>query len=170
MITSVPHPGYYPIRTPYSQYNQQLVANGICNTQYIYSSAPPSIYPQQQYPPTYQHQHQLQLQQQQQQLQLYYPPISNKFPLDAILFYDDDKPYYEFTNFARISFSLDGHYWPTSEHYFQAQKFEGYPETQKEIRYLFCARDTFEFVRKPENKPVNIIVYLHTIIYKPCRY
>src|SRR5262249_13456029 len=31
--------------------------------------------------------------------------------------------YGEFSNFARFSFVLDGQDWPTSEHYFQAQKF-----------------------------------------------
>ena len=164
-MASVPHPGYYHIRTPSFQYPQQPVANGTYKTENTYCNVPSSMYPQLQYPQISQQQLQQQQQQQQQQLQLYYPPTSNTFPLDAILFYDDNKPYYEFTNFARIGFSIDGDYWPTSEHYFQAQKFEGYPKIQNELRYLFGARDTFEFVRKPENKPVNIIVYLvHTRI------
>ncbi|KAI6657308.1 Riboflavin biosynthesis protein PYRR, chloroplastic-like [Oopsacas minuta] len=71
---------------------------------------------------------------------------------NVILFYDDDKPYYELTNFARIGFSLDGDYWPTSEHYFQAQKFEGYPYMKAEVRKLASPRDAFDYVRKPENK------------------
>ena len=42
----------------------------------------------------------------------------------AILFYSDrDKPYGCFSNFSAHGFSLDGHFWRTSEHYFQAQKF-----------------------------------------------
>lgn len=44
-----------------------------------------------------------------------------------IYFYDRDKPYYSFTNFANHSFELDGYQWKTSEHYFQAQKFVGTP-------------------------------------------
>ena len=30
-----------------------------------------------------------------------------------------------FSNFSRHGFELDGRYWPTVEHYFQAQKFAG---------------------------------------------
>ena len=113
--------------------------------------------------PLYQQQPQyLPFYQPQQQQQQYYQPTSNTFPYDAILFYDDYKPYYEFTNFAKISFTLDGHHWPTSEHYFQAQKFEGYPRIQNEIRFLPGARDAFEFVRKPEIKPVNTVTYIYT--------
>ena len=36
-------------------------------------------------------------------------------------------PYGCFSNFSRHGFELDGVYWPTSEHYFQAQKFVGTP-------------------------------------------
>jgi hypothetical protein len=34
-----------------------------------------------------------------------------------------EKPYGCFSNFSRHGFELDGLWWPTSEHYFQAQKF-----------------------------------------------
>ncbi len=44
----------------------------------------------------------------------------------AIYFYSDrEEPYGGFSNFSRHGFTLDGRYWPTSEHYFQAQKFVG---------------------------------------------
>ena len=44
----------------------------------------------------------------------------------AILFYSTrDKPYGCFSNFAPYRFELEGKWWPTSEHYFQAQKFAG---------------------------------------------
>jgi hypothetical protein len=42
---------------------------------------------------------------------------------DIIEFFDKDQPYFEFSNFARFGFHLDGHYWPTVEHYYQAAKF-----------------------------------------------
>ena len=42
----------------------------------------------------------------------------------TILFYSTSDKYGEFSNFATYSFMLDGKRWPTSEHYFQAQKFE----------------------------------------------
>jgi N-glycosidase YbiA len=43
----------------------------------------------------------------------------------TILFYDPKEPYGGFSNFSRHGFMLDGAWWPTSEHYFQAQKFPG---------------------------------------------
>ena len=36
-----------------------------------------------------------------------------------------DEPFGCFSNFSAHGFMLDGVYWPTSEHYFQAQKFAG---------------------------------------------
>jgi ribA/ribD-fused uncharacterized protein len=48
--------------------------------------------------------------------------------LMTIFFYSTrDKPYGCFSNFSRHGFELDGVWWPTSEHYFQAQKFAGTP-------------------------------------------
>lgn len=44
-----------------------------------------------------------------------------------ILFYGTTGQYGCFSNFSRHGFELDGLYWPTSEHYFQAQKFAGTP-------------------------------------------
>lgn len=41
----------------------------------------------------------------------------------AIYFYSTKDEYGAFTNFSRHPFELDGLVWPTSEHYFQAQKF-----------------------------------------------
>ena len=46
-----------------------------------------------------------------------------------ILFYSVREPYGEFSNFAPYPIELKGKRWPTSEHYFQAQKFTG---TQQE--------------------------------------
>ncbi len=40
-----------------------------------------------------------------------------------IFFYETDKAYGCFSNFSRHPISVDGVVWPTSEHYFQAQKF-----------------------------------------------
>ena len=40
-----------------------------------------------------------------------------------ILFYKTNEPYGCFSNFSKHGFSIDGIYWSTSEHYFQAQKF-----------------------------------------------
>lgn len=43
--------------------------------------------------------------------------------LERIEFYRTGDAYGEFSNFAPFQIELDGLFWPTSEHYFQAQKF-----------------------------------------------
>jgi ribA/ribD-fused uncharacterized protein len=52
---------------------------------------------------------------------------------DAIRFYLTDAPYGEFSNFAAFPIRLKDREWPTSEHYFQAQKFAGTPH-EEELR------------------------------------
>jgi ribA/ribD-fused uncharacterized protein len=48
-----------------------------------------------------------------------------------IYFYSTkEQPYGCFSNFAAYPFELDGATWPTSEHYFQAQKFAGTPHVE----------------------------------------
>jgi N-glycosidase YbiA len=50
----------------------------------------------------------------------------------AIYFYvERDVPYGCFSNFSAHGFTLDDAYWPTSEHYFQAQKFVGTPDLDR---------------------------------------
>ena len=41
----------------------------------------------------------------------------------TIYFYGQTEPYAEFSNFAPFGVELDGAWWPTVEHYFQAKKF-----------------------------------------------
>lgn len=43
----------------------------------------------------------------------------------TILFYNTKGPHGCLSNFSKHGVDLDGHYWPTVEHYFQAQKFPG---------------------------------------------
>ena len=46
-----------------------------------------------------------------------------------IRFYRErDEPYGCFSNFSHHGFTLDGTFWKTAEHYFQAQKFAGTPQ------------------------------------------
>lgn len=52
---------------------------------------------------------------------------------ESIRFHGVNQPWGEFSNFAAFPIELDGRRWPTSEHYFQAQKFLGAPD-QEEIR------------------------------------
>lgn len=49
---------------------------------------------------------------------------------EVISFYSVNDEYGEFSNFALYPINLDGKPWPTSEHYFQAEKFED--ETYRE--------------------------------------
>ena len=42
-----------------------------------------------------------------------------------------ETPYGCFSNFSAHGFQLDGLWWPTSEHYFQAQKFAGTPRADQ---------------------------------------
>ncbi|WP_442266372.1 NADAR family protein [Tenacibaculum sp. ZS6-P6] len=51
--------------------------------------------------------------------------------MSKIKFYSVNDKWGEFSNFALYPIKLDGKIWPTSEHYFQAQKFESitYKET-----------------------------------------
>ncbi len=49
-----------------------------------------------------------------------------------IYFYGSkEQPYGCFSNFSAHGFELDGLWWPTSEHYFQAQKFAGSPHVEE---------------------------------------
>jgi ribA/ribD-fused uncharacterized protein len=48
----------------------------------------------------------------------------------TITFYSTRDAYGCFSNFSDHGFELDGKYWPTSEHYFQAQKFAGSPDEE----------------------------------------
>ena len=51
----------------------------------------------------------------------------------TIYFYSTREKYGEFSNFSAHGFELDSKYWKTSEHYFQAMKFEG-TEYEDKIR------------------------------------
>jgi N-glycosidase YbiA len=55
----------------------------------------------------------------------------------TVYFYAQTDPYAEFSNFAPYGVAFDGVWWPTVEHYFQAQKFNdpGYRE-----RIRLCGR------------------------------
>jgi ribA/ribD-fused uncharacterized protein len=51
----------------------------------------------------------------------------------VVQFYSTKDAFGEFSNFAAFPIDIDGRTWPTSEHYFQAQKFTGI-ERQEAIR------------------------------------
>ena len=68
-----------------------------------------------------------------------------------IYFYESNQPYYEFTNFYYASVNLQGQTWPTSEHFFQAQKFPTNAALQARIRNARSPRDAFNISREPAN-------------------
>lgn len=49
----------------------------------------------------------------------------------TIYFYSSADEYYEFSNFSKHGFELKDKYWPTVEHYFQAQKFPNHPQEER---------------------------------------
>ena len=51
--------------------------------------------------------------------------------MDVVNFYSVGDEFGEFSNFAAYPITLDGERWPTSEHYFQAQKFTDKAYRQK---------------------------------------
>jgi len=70
---------------------------------------------------------------------------------EIIHFYNFGEPYYEFTNFQfGYPISLDNKEWKTTEHYFQAQKFQD-KKLQKEVQHTNSPRDAFNFARSNEN-------------------
>jgi ribA/ribD-fused uncharacterized protein len=58
----------------------------------------------------------------------------------TLYFYSTRSEYGCFSNFSRHGLELDGVWWPTSEHYFQAQKFAGTPHAEQ-IRKVNSPRD-----------------------------
>ena len=74
---------------------------------------------------------------------------SSKPTTGPIKFYNRDDPYYEFTNFYSAPIELDKKTWPTTEHYFQAQKFVGTPYEEK-IRHLPRPQQVLDFTQDPK--------------------
>ncbi len=65
---------------------------------------------------------------------------------EPINFYHLNKPYGFFSNFAPYPIALKEKLWPTSEHYFQAQKFVN-TSHEEEIRQAKTAGEAAEFGR-----------------------
>lgn len=65
----------------------------------------------------------------------------------TIYFYSTREQYGCFSNFSPHGFELDGLYWLTSEHYFQAQKFVGTPHAEQ-IRLVKTPKDAARMGRQ----------------------
>jgi N-glycosidase YbiA len=65
----------------------------------------------------------------------------------TIYFYTTGETYGAFSNFSRHGFELDGKYWKTSEHYFQAMKFAG-TDYETKVREARSPKDAAELGRR----------------------
>ena len=71
---------------------------------------------------------------------------------EAVYFYTPDGPFGDFSNFARFGVWLDGAWWPTAEHFFQAQKFEDAAHRER-IRRALTPKRAAEMGRTREVPP-----------------
>ena len=74
--------------------------------------------------------------------------------LDPILFYSVSEEFGEFSNFAAFPIKIGTKMWPTSEHFFQAQKFsdQSYRETIRKAKSPMEAARLGRNRRKPLRK------------------
>ncbi|NJK42093.1 MAG: NADAR family protein [Acaryochloridaceae cyanobacterium SU_2_1] len=70
----------------------------------------------------------------------------------TIFFYKAQGPYGCFSNFSLHSIELQGYTWPTSEHYYQAQKFYGtlHHDLQDQIRQAPTPEEAAAMGRHPD--------------------
>eukprot|EP01133_Synstelium_polycarpum_P011959 gene11959-13939_t len=77
----------------------------------------------------------------------YNAQAQHEFLVPVIHFYHRDQPNYQFTNFATgFPIYIDGQTWPTTEHYFQAQKFQD-PMIRDRVRMLQSSREAMDYAR-----------------------
>ncbi|GLX69348.1 NADAR family protein [Paenibacillus glycanilyticus] len=79
--------------------------------------------------------------------------LSTNADKKIINFYETDKPYGCFSNFSKHQITLQNKEWPTTEHYFQAQKFVGTIH-EDEIRLASTPMDAARLGRD-RNKPLR---------------
>ncbi|KAJ3004566.1 UNVERIFIED_CONTAM: hypothetical protein HDU68_005013 [Siphonaria sp. JEL0065] len=85
-------------------------------------------------------------------------PISNSPPsaTGVLKFYNRGEPLYELTNFYEESVLIDNHAYPTTEHYFQSQKFvPQYSQLADQIRRASTARIAFDIAQANKNQTRN---------------
>lgn len=90
---------------------------------------------------------------------------------EPLYFYTKTMPYWGLSNFSPPGFEAEGVFWPTVEHYFQAQKFESptirerirRAATPKEARLLGQSR---EFKIRPDWEGVRDDIMLRALRHK----
>lgn len=71
---------------------------------------------------------------------------------NPIWFYEEYRPYGEFSNFASYAILLKGKLWPTTEHYYQAQKYQD-PDLEEMIRLAPSPMSAKDLTRLPQYPP-----------------
>lgn len=71
--------------------------------------------------------------------------------MDTINFYKTRDPFGCFSNFSRHPVTIDDQEWPTTEHYFQAMKFEGVPSLVEKVRQAKSPMDAARMGRDRKN-------------------
>ncbi|WP_342754841.1 NADAR family protein [Pantoea sp. MBD-2R] len=74
--------------------------------------------------------------------------------MSNILFYRVSDDFGFFSNFSKYGFELEGHYWPTVEHYFQSKKFDD-EKIKNKIRLMSSPMDAALMGRNRKNPLVN---------------
>ncbi|HEV2655167.1 MAG TPA: NADAR family protein, partial [Ktedonobacteraceae bacterium] len=74
-------------------------------------------------------------------------PIKKGSVLTIYFYTTHEEPYGCFSNFSRHGIEMDGVWWPTTEHYFQAQKFAGTPYVAQ-IQRALTPKQAAEMGRK----------------------
>ena len=67
--------------------------------------------------------------------------------MTTINFYGRRLTHFEFSNFYVAQIYIDGSLWRTSEHYYQAMKFDGHPEHVKDVQNATTPFDAAKFGR-----------------------
>lgn len=70
--------------------------------------------------------------------------------LAPIYFYSNFNAFHELSNFSAYGFEAEGKFWPTVEHYFQAQKFPSQPAYQEMIRQAASPKEAKALGRSRE--------------------
>ena len=86
------------------------------------------------------------------------------FQLGIVYFGEIIKPFYEFSNDANYTINLDGRVWLTVTHYYQTNKFTGFPDLQNIISTLESPGQAREFAHS--KKEVCIILYYTSCFMK----
>lgn len=72
--------------------------------------------------------------------------------MNRIQFYDEAQPFGWCSNFASVALVIDGQLWPTTEHYYQAMKYEGTPYAET-VRLAHSPMVAKTLTRDPMHPP-----------------